>query len=30
LLELTIDNFQQIEVIRRPQPSDRTIVRRPW
>jgi alpha-glucosidase len=30
LLELNIDNFHQIEIIRRPQPSDRTIVRRPW
>ncbi len=30
LLELTVDNFQRIEVIRRPQPSDRTLIRRPW
>jgi alpha-glucosidase len=30
LLELTIDNFQRVEVLRKPLPTDRTIVRRPW
>jgi alpha-glucosidase len=30
LLELTIDHFQRVEVLRKPLPTDRTIVRRPW
>jgi alpha-glucosidase len=30
LLELTIDNFQRIEITRKPLPSDKTIMRRPW
>jgi alpha-glucosidase len=30
LLELTIDNFSRIEILRKILPSDRTILRRPW
>jgi alpha-glucosidase len=30
MIELSIDNFQQVEIIRRPLPSDRTLARRPW
>lgn len=30
LLELTIDNFQRIEITRKAQPTDKTIMRRPW
>jgi alpha-glucosidase len=30
LLELNIDTFQRIEILRKPLPSDKTIMRRPW
>ncbi len=30
LLEVTIDTFQRLEIIRRPLPTDRTILHRPW
>lgn len=30
LLELTIDDFQRIEIMRKSLPTDRTIARRPW
>jgi len=30
LLELTIDNFQRMEITRKSLPTDRTVVRRPW
>jgi alpha-glucosidase len=30
LLELTLDEFQRVEIMRKPRPTDRTIVRRPW
>jgi alpha-glucosidase len=30
LLELTVDSFKQVEIRRKPLPTDRTILRRPW
>jgi hypothetical protein len=30
LLELTVDPFSRIEIRRKPLPTDRTILRRPW
>jgi alpha-glucosidase len=30
LLELNIDTFQRIEIMRKPLPTDKTIMRRPW
>jgi alpha-glucosidase len=30
LLELTVDSFQRIEIMRKSLPTDATIVRRPW
>lgn len=30
LLELTIDNFNRVEILRKILPTDRTLLRRPW
>jgi len=30
LLELTIDSFNRVEITRKPLPTDKTIMRRPW
>ncbi|MBI5669805.1 MAG: DUF4968 domain-containing protein [Chloroflexi bacterium] len=30
LLEVTVDDFQRVEIIRKPLPTDKTIARRPW